>query len=485
MTLHLLNFAKQSVAHKKLWVLLWCALTILLQAPVTVLASTIFAADAMPANDLPQPSAPARDLFARHKASLVQVRVLLSSADQQSSLGSGFFVSNPSGSGVLIMTNYHVVSALALDPAKYRLEVRRTDEQAARATLLAIDVHNDLAVLRLDDSVPTAKSSDKAKTFAPGPALVVRNNLPRQGERVYALGHPLELGFLIAEGVYNGLAEARIHDQMLFSGALNSGMSGGPALDDRGQLVGVNVSVRSGAQLLSFLVPARHVTAVLGIAANARPRNEWRGEIGKQLHSHQAIIAARLFPADVPTTADVDTATIRRAGFTSQTLVNRSLLALDGSLTKCWANTAGGDKPRVQTDSLRCTLSTDVYVSGRLSTGNLSINHAFLRNVNLATSQFVNRDSQAKVSSDYASRHLDGARSGEECSSEYFQGKQQVYRVLTCVQAFRKFDGLYRLRVSAMQVDSTRERLSSSLNLDGFNFANAQRISQLFLSRLP
>ena len=74
---------------------------------------------------LPTPSASARDLFSRYKDRLVQVRVLLNSANEQSSLGSGFLVRDDGAKGAWLLTNYHVVSSLAINPEKFRLELRQ------------------------------------------------------------------------------------------------------------------------------------------------------------------------------------------------------------------------------------------------------------------------------------------------------------------------------------------------------------------------
>ena len=59
----------------------------------------------VPQIPLPAPSASARDLFSRYKDRLVQVRVLLNSANEQSSLGSGFVVKDDGPKGVWLLTN--------------------------------------------------------------------------------------------------------------------------------------------------------------------------------------------------------------------------------------------------------------------------------------------------------------------------------------------------------------------------------------------
>ena len=455
-----------------------------------LLAATIGFADVVPAQPLPSglpgaakdttlpalpaPSAPARDLFARHKEKLVQVRVVLSSAGEQSALGSGFLVRDDGADGVLLVTNYHVISQFAVNPEKFRIEIRQTSEQVANATLAAIDVRHDLAILRMD-----AGDAGNAKQLRPLPTFALREDMPRQGERIYALGNPLELGFLISEGVYNGLAESQIYDHMLFSGALNSGMSGGPAIDEAGRVAGINVSVRQGAQLLSFLVPVTHARTLAADITKSAPRREWRTEISRQLLAHQEFMIERFMASR----KNIATDKSPTSGFASQMLGGRRVATLDGSLTRCWAGSNDGDKPRYHEESLQCALHSSVFVRGNLETGSLSVNHLLLRNEKLATPQFLAlRGTNRFVLS--LMRNIGGEHTREECRDDYFQAGAHVYSVTICMSAFRKFDGLYNFRVSAQQVDDARERLLSALSMEGVSFANGQRIARLFMEQM-
>ena len=92
-----------------------------------------------------------------------------------------------------------------------------------------------------------------------------------QGERIYSLGNPLDVGFAITEGNYNGLVQRSFYPRIFFGGALNPGMSGGPALDARGRVIGVNVAKRLDAEQVSFLVPAEFARALLDKARQAAP----------------------------------------------------------------------------------------------------------------------------------------------------------------------------------------------------------------------
>jgi serine protease Do len=429
---------------------------------------------------LPTPSAPARELFARYKDRLVQVRVLLNAANEQSALGSAFVVRDDGANGAWLVTNYHVVSSLAIDPAKYRLELRRTTESTVKATLLAVDVIHDLALLRAD-ALPDGK---------PWPAFELRDAPAAQGERVYALGNPLELGFLISEGIYNGQVEQRIYEQMLFSGALNAGMSGGPAIDERGRVVGVNVATHSGGQLLSFLVPIRYAKDLLERTQNTSPGNDWRNAIGRQLTAHQQTIVDKLFapkPVAGAATPSLNSAApttpARNVSFATQTLSGRTVATLDGSLTKCWASARDTDQPRYHRETLQCSLNVGLYVTGKLRTGSMRLSHRLMRNEKLATPQFLALDHTPPM---FAEMGRAGWRemTRAECRDDYVKGQVHVYRTQICLRAFKRFDGLFDMTVSATQMDDVRERLTSSLTLNGFSFDNAQRVSRQFLDKL-
>ena len=175
------------------------------------------------------------------RSSVVQIRGFFERSASSAFHGSGFAVDD----GRKIMTNYHVVAQAVLYPRQYRLEYLASDGQQGLLRILAIDVRHDLAVVAADDLEL--------------PPLKLRSEIPAQGERAWSIGFPLDLGLTITEGVANGLVENSIEQRIHYTGAINSGMSGGPALDTRGRVYGVNVSVVTDRQLVGFVVPAKHI----------------------------------------------------------------------------------------------------------------------------------------------------------------------------------------------------------------------------------
>lgn len=431
------------------------------------LASTSEATDkAAPA--LPEPSSSARELFAQTKDRIVQVRVLLSSASEQSSLGSGFLVRDDGAQGAWVLTNYHVVSSLALEPDKYRIELCGTNQRTVKATLMAVDVIHDLAVLRTQ-AVPAASPPTAWHV------LPLRQEPLVQGTKVFSLGNPLELGFLISEGIYNGPVESRIYEQMLFSGAINSGMSGGPAIDAAGRVVGVNVATRRDGEALSFLVPVRYARELLDKAWRQPRPKDWRKDMAQQLLAHQQHVMQQL-------TAKSNTATPGAGAFSTQQLAGRTVPTLHSHLTKCWARGREGDKQRYERDSLDCNLNADVYIRSGFYTGTVNIQHTLLRNTSLATPQFL----ALKGAWTGGYRYSGSGRelTAPSCRDAYVKGQRHMYRAAVCLRAYRKFDGLYDYEVQATQVDDAKERLYSTLELSGFSFEHAQLLGQRFLEQL-
>src|SRR5258708_24983580 len=181
-------------------------------------------APATPASNPPVAlSSTAERVYDLAKPRILQIRTLLQSAGRQSSLGSGFLVAADG----LAVTNYPVVSQYALDPKPYRLEYLAPDGEKGSLKLLAIDVPHDLAVVRVERSgLPFFEFDPRA----------LSGRLPK-GERIYAMGNPLDLGFTIIEGTYNGLVDKSYDERIHFSGAINPGMSGGPVAGSGGRLL--------------------------------------------------------------------------------------------------------------------------------------------------------------------------------------------------------------------------------------------------------
>lgn len=154
-----------------------------------------------------------------------------------------------SGSGVLFTPDgYALTNAHVVEGAK-RVHLRLTDGSTHEATIVGVDAASDLAVIRAGgDRLPYAELG--------------RSGALRVGQLVIAIGNPLGFSSTVSAGVVSALGRTmraqsgRLMENIIQSDvALNPGNSGGPLVDSRGRVVGINTAMILGAQGISFSIP--------------------------------------------------------------------------------------------------------------------------------------------------------------------------------------------------------------------------------------
>lgn len=399
----------------------------------------------------------AEAVYASAPPRLLQIRTLLAGAGQQTSNGSAFLVSADG----LAITNYHVVSQVVLEPNTYRLEYTAADGARGDVRLLGVDLPNDLAILRIDRQEAPYFTFD---------AAAIRGDLAK-GERLYAMGNPLDLGFTIVEGTYNGLVEHSYNDRIHFTGALNPGMSGGPAVTADGKIAGVNVATRRGGQLVSFLVPARFADALLQQVRDRETTPDLRAEIGRQISQWRSALYK----------------SFAEQGFRSTALGPYRGPEAAAPWLSCWAQTNAGaaPKPRFNVNSTSCASETSLFIAPDLTTGNIQINHYYVRTAELNQFQFatyLTQLSQARllVGGPYRKWYTP-----ERCHEDFVGGvavpDRPSLRVLWCAQAYREFEGLYDVALIAVTQDDDKEALVSRLSLQAVGYEDAMTLGRRFL----
>jgi len=393
----------------------------------------------------------ASEVFRRFAGQVAKVEISETSSGAKSSLGSGFYA----GADGLLVTNYHVVSSLVTDPGRYRVDVIDETGGTSAARIVAIDVVHDLAVL--------STSSRPATWFSLGAP-----GLP-QGTRLFALGHPSDLGLTIVEGTYNGLLKHSLYDRIHFTGSINSGMSGGPTITPRGEVVGVNVST-AGNQL-SFLVPVARVTALLERARAPRPSGPAPAllpQVGRQILAHQQSYLAGMLERS-PTVA----------------LGRYVLPTRPAPFFKCWADVTTDDEDPYTIVDHQCSTDDRIFIAGTQSSGVMSLRHRLVTTTELnrirfaSLLQFVFEPGDEAMGGD--ERFVTSFRCATRNVASAAGGGAGRVRAAVCLRRYRKLDGLYDAVVKTVTLGGAGSGVVSTLSLSGVSFETAQALAGRFV----
>ena len=182
-----------------------------------------------------------------------------------------------SGSGVLIspdgelLTNNHVIEGAQGGDGKPQIEVKLSDGRTFNGRILGRDKELDIALVKIDaDHLPFAKLGDSDKV--------------RVGEWVVAIGNPLGLEHTVTQGIISAKGrrlEAGLGAYLQTDAAINRGNSGGPLLNLKGEVLGINTLIRADGQNIGFAVPISEVNRILKYLRSGQPVS--RGYLGIQL----------------------------------------------------------------------------------------------------------------------------------------------------------------------------------------------------------
>jgi S1-C subfamily serine protease len=191
--------------------------------------------------------------------------------------GSGFMVT-PDG---YLLTNHHVVHGAQ------ELSVCFTDGSAAPGAVIGSDAATDLAVVR-------AQATDMNYCALGDSARI------KVGQLAIAMGNPLGFESSVSAGVVSALGRSMrsqsgrlIENIIQHTAPLNPGNSGGPLLDSRARVVGVNTAIIAYAQGIGFAVPANTAQWVLSqILQHGRVRRGYVGIAGRERPIDRRLVRA-------------------------------------------------------------------------------------------------------------------------------------------------------------------------------------------------
>jgi serine protease Do len=216
----------------------------------------------------------------KNRAGIVNIhgqKTIVASADDPGERGDGTRRVNGMGTGVIldprgyIVTNFHVVDGVK------NIQVTLANEKNYIAQIISSDPKTDLAIIKI--TVPEPLSTIEIGTSSD---LMI-------GEPVIAVGNAYGYEHTVTRGIVSALhrsvqvSEVQDYQDLIQTDAsINPGNSGGPLLNIDGQMIGINVAVRAGAQGIGFAIPADRV---MQVAANLmsiqRLDGNWHGVVAQ------------------------------------------------------------------------------------------------------------------------------------------------------------------------------------------------------------
>ncbi|QBY04688.1 serine protease [Thalassotalea sp. HSM 43] len=390
----------------------------------------------------------AQQIFQDLAPALFQIRLIDKATSEKSSIGSGFQFSENG----YIATNYHVISGYAQHPEKYVIEYENHLGEKGELSLQTVDVINDLAIVLL-------QGQDTDNYFQ------ISQSVPEKGEDLYSLGNPHDLGMIVVPGTYNGLKKESFSDRIHFTGSVNPGMSGGPVVNQYGQVVGVNVA--SSGNQIGFLIPHDKLVTLIN-RFEQQVEQSFTEQINEQLHTYQEQLYSQILAKDWQTKP-----------FASALIPDTGV-----NYIRCWGD-SNADRP----DELMfkavttCQMEEYVYLSDSFSTGTIDMEFHYFDADELSSSRFYQIYQQ----------YIEDARAGNNASKEdvtEFSCQHDITnnnsntirnKTIYCIRGYRKYQGLYDILYLSASIDKQNKAIVGHYTLSGVNKQSAQGFNRKFM----
>ena len=284
---------------------------------------------------------------------------------------------------------------------------------------------------------------------------------------MFAIGNPHDLGMVIVPGTFNGQLEKSLYEKILFSGTLNPGMSGGPAINRRGEVIGVNVSTAGNE--LSFLIPVRYLQALLeGVQQAGSQDINLTERITQQLHTSQQQTMEKLLSGKWKT----------------MQLGKAQVPAELASYFKCWGQTDNKTEQRFSHTYSACASPDSVYISDHFETGSIDFRYDMLSSDKLNSLQFYNLYANRFEAGNSTNLADEDDVQNYRCNSRFIEITGKTWKTAMCIRGYKKFKGLYDVSLNMASLGEASSGLIVTLNASGLTKENAQALIQKFMENL-
>jgi hypothetical protein len=272
----------------------------------------------------------------------------------------------------------------------------------------------------------------------------------------------------IVEGIYNGLMEDSLYKKILFSGSINPGMSGGPAMNKAKEVIGINVSTAGNE--VSFLVPVEHLQTLHERVAGAPPATDinWKERIRGQLVENQQRYMKRLLEPSW------DSLEVGEAKVPGELL----------KVFKCWGKSEDKEKDLYNYAYISCSTSDNIFLSPGFSTGNIIYKYFWITSKGLNPVRFYNLyENHFRIPNPYENA-LEDDVTNFNCDNDFVDVGGRDAKVLWCARRYKKFSDLYDINLSLALIDRNDRGLLAEVVALGISKANAVEFARKFLKEI-
>jgi hypothetical protein len=242
-------------------------------------------------------------------------------------------------------------------------------------------------------------------------------------------------------------------------------MRGGPAMDSRGRLIGINVATRRDGEQISFLVPAQFARELLAKSRDAAPLKlpAWR-RLAQQMEVHQQLLT-RAFLA-LPW---------RNPGHARYTIpVPRE------DFIRCWGRSTPPESRGLEFERSDCDMPSRVFVTPGLYSGWFSVRHEAYDGRRLGLLRFAQRYTGSFRNEFFGADN--SFITAPQCQERFVDRNGLPLRAVMCLRAHKKLTGLYELSVLVATLDQSTAGVQGRFDAHGVSYDNALALTEHYLN---
>lgn len=394
----------------------------------------------------------AERLYKTYGDAVYQIQVIDIASNKKTSIGSGFQF-NKNG---FIATNYHVIAEAVQRPLNNRIEYLKDDGARGVLKVITADVVHDVAILEMKTPGSKFLSLDDIKIA--------------KGSKIFSIGNPHDIGFTIIEGTYNGIAKDTLIDKIHFSGSLNPGMSGGPAISGTGTVVGVNVAT-SGNQI-SFLVPIKHLRIL------------WKNYL-KEKHDYDFIKNANsLIEAQLLKNQDDNVKLLLSKKWDNMDFGPVSIPGRINKALKCWGGANHKEKDKYEYFYSMCSSRDRIFLDQNFDTGVIAYRYNHIigkQEINIP--QFYNfyEKQYSFPGGDYKNAKEDNV-TNFICNDSFIEVAENKWKASLCIRRYKKYPKIFDMHLYMATVGARKSGFTTTFMAQGVSKENALTLAEKFIS---